>query len=304
MKKILFPFFLALFLGITLFLLFAQNDTEVSEKPVVAASIFPLYDITKQIAGDRIDVVLILPPGASPHTFEPTPSLMKELQPAEIAYLIGAELDEWAEGVLPESTVVQHLDDVVTLREYEEHEDEEAHTEEEDEHGHEGVDPHYWLSIPNAMLMADAIHASLSAQFPEYSAQFSENLSAYRLELTAADQEIRTIISQAQNKRIVTFHDAWYYFAEEYDVTIVGTFEPTAGREPTPQYLAELTRAIQKSGSKTLFSEPQLNTSSLSGFLRDLDLTVSILDPIGGIETRDTYINLMRYNAKTIFDAK
>lgn len=304
MKKVLFPLILVVFLALTLVVLFKPSQTPPTEKPVIATSIFPVYDITKHIAGDNFHVVLILPPGASPHTFEPTPSLLKQLQPAKIAFLIGANLDGWAETVLPTVTRIEHLDESVPLRFYEEDEHDEADHEDEEAHEHEGADPHYWLSIPNGMLMADAIQLTLCEEFADDCLTFSENLSVYRRELTNTDQEIRAIFSQAPNKRIVTFHDAWYYFAEEYGLTIVGTFEPTAGREPTAQYLAELSRAIKQSGLKTLFSEPQLNTSSLSGFLQDLNLSIAILDPIGGIETRDSYINLMRYNAKTIFEAK
>lgn len=271
-----------------------HQQTAPSEKPLVAATINPLYDITSNIAGDKVDVSLILPPGASPHTFEPTPATVKNLQDTQVVYAVGHGLDGWAEPVIESSGAQQiTVDQGIALKPP-------SFIDEDEEEEGDGLDPHYWLTIPNAVIIAQNIEQDLSARFPEHADVFSANLDRYLAKLQTADDQIRAKLGAVQNKNLITLHDAWYYFAEDYGLNIVGTFEPTAGREPTPQYIADLTKAVQESGSTTLYSEPQLATQSIAGFVQDNNLNIVVLDPIGGSEGRKTYIDLMLYNAETI----
>lgn len=289
MSRFLKIFILVIALGL-LVILFrqlpsSQNQTSDAK---IAATIFPIYDITKNIAGDEIEVTLILPPGASPHTYEPTPSDIKSLTDVEVVYTIGYGFDNWAD-LISESTNAEiiTLDSGIELKK--------AH---DNERGN--VDPHYWLTITNAQQIAMSITIDLSRRYPTNANAFAQNLAQYSQKLAATDEDIKTLLSQKQNKNLITMHDAWYYFADEYGQNIAGTFEPTAGREPTPQYLIELTNAIQSAGVTTLYSEPQLDNSPLESFIKDNKLTLKILDPIGGVGDRQSYIELMLYNAKTI----
>ena len=188
------------------------------------------------------------------------------------------------------------VDSGIEIRANAEDEEEEEHDEEE----HGATDPHYWLSIRNAIIISQTIADDLSQRYPEHADEFSSNLETLINDLNTADQEIRTTFTNVTNKNIITLHDAWYYFAEEYGLNITGTFEPSPGREPTPQYLVELMNAIEESGSTTLYSEPQLPITGLKSFAADNKLTIAELDPVGGVEGRDSYIELMKYNAETI----
>ena len=183
--------------------------------------------------------------------------------------------------------------------EHEDH-DEEGHDDHAHDHAHGEFDPHYWLSIPNAKIIASTIADDLSERFPESSEMFESNLEQYLVELDETNEEITEMLSGLENRSIVTFHDAWYYFGKAYDLEILGTFVPTAGREPTPQYLADLSELLEQAGTTTIYSEPQLSTESIQGFSEDLNLNVATIDPIGGSEKDDSYINLMKRNAKTI----
>jgi len=290
---------------------------ETQQNPTVAASIFPVYDIARNVAGSAVEVKLLLPPGASPHTFEPTPSILKELQGADVLYTVGHGADNWATDLLSDLGVAEMtVDRQITLREYgaqaegghehegEMHEDEHEHEDEmhEDEHGHshEGNDPHYWLSIPNAKQIARNIADDMTARWPNRAEQINTNLANYIDALDQADQEMRQALQNIENNNIVTLHDAWYYFAEEYDLEITATFEPTPGREPTPHYLATLGHAVDESGVSVIYSEPQLSTDTLEQFVADHGINIAVLDPLGGVLERDSYINMMKYNAQTI----
>ncbi|MFA6603669.1 MAG: metal ABC transporter substrate-binding protein [Patescibacteria group bacterium] len=275
------------------------SQAPAPNKPRIAATIFPLYDIARNIAGDNAEVVLVVPPGASPHTFEPLPSNIRELRGAVAIYAVGHGLDDWTEKLTAATGVERVLvDDSVNLsdlRENSEDEDGQAAGP-----GHDGLDPHYWLTMANGARIAHTIAEDLKRRLPNAAAAIDQRQMRYFEELAAADREMRRLLSGTTNRNIVTLHDAWYYFARAYDLRVAGTFEPTAGREPTPQYLKELTDGIRSTGVKVLYSEPQLASQSIASFLADNGLTLAILDPSGGVPGRDSYINMMIYNARTI----
>lgn len=281
-----------------------ENEDQGS---TVAATIFPLYDIARNVAGNSLEVKLLLPPGGSPHTFEPTPQTLKNLQDATALYVIGHGADDWVlDLVSGTDTEKIAVDKNIELREYETAHSHESESEEYEnpetghEHEHEEVDPHYWLTIPNAKIIARNIAEDLQQRYPEKENAIEQNLDSYLNELDAADQTVREKINTAENRKMVTMHDAWYYFAEEYGLEIAATFEPTPGREPTPQHLATLGRELKESGVRVIYAEPQISTDTLTPFTEDHNLSIATLDPIGGTENRKSYISTMIYNAETV----
>lgn len=271
-----------------------QRTGTVADAPAVAATIFPLYDIVRNVAPEGIKVTLVLPPGASPHTFEPTPAGVTKLHDAQVIYAIGHGIDGWAESLAENAgDDVFVVDKGIALRKAA------AGDEDGDAHeGSDGTDPHYWLSALNAMTIARTVSADLQERFPSMADGIQRAEQEYLSRLRELHTELGASIGKVANKRIVTLHDAWYYFADAYGLTIVGTFEPSAGREPTPRYLAELQAAIRDAGTTQLFSEPQIATTGFDAFVRDNGLTISVLDPIGGVPGRESYLNLMRFNER------
>ncbi len=262
----------------------------------IAATIFPIYDIARNVAGDKAEVVLITPPGASPHTFEITAEQIRKLQDTDIMLAIGHGLDDWiteARNAVPGSQV-KTVSQGVHLREFEED------YEHEEEHSHEGIDPHYWLSIDNAIKITQTIRDALSEIDPDNSSHYYNNATNYVGELESTKQIIENQFINLGAREIITMHNAWGYFAEEFDLKIVATFEPFPGQEPTLKYLAELSNTAKQYNVKTIFSEPQLSNQVLIPFLKDLDMDLAVLDPVGGLENRNSYINTMLYNAQTI----
>ncbi len=273
----------------------------VDSRPSVAVTVFPLYDIVRNVAGDDVRVELILPSGANPHTYELTPSALRRLSGIEAIYAIGHGLDEWALAVRDQvhaGYVV--VDKGITLRESSEHGDEEEDDHEgEDDHG--PIDPHYWLDARNAVTIARTVRDDLSVRFPSHAIALNERFERYAAELMVLDAELRETLSAVSDPHIVTLHDAWYYFADAYGLEVVGTYEPTAAREPTPAYLAGLIQAIRDADVRILFAEPGAGVASIASFVEDNGLEVRVLDPEGGgVPGRESYIELMRYNAATI----
>ncbi len=262
----------------------------------VAATIFPLYDVARVVGAGEIDVQLIVPPGASPHTFTFTPQGVRAIQGSQVIFAVGQGLDTWIADVqssIPGSRVVT-VDRNVQLR----HMGEDS--EHEDEHGHGEYDPHYYLSLVQMQEVTRTIAATFKELKPESSALFEARATAYVAELQALHRETADTLAPLKGASIITLHDAWGYYAHEYDLHITGTFEPAAGEEPTPQYLSRLRAAIRLDGVKVLFGEPQLSGAALESFARDTNVTIAQLDPEGGLPGRETYLAQMRYNAQAL----
>lgn len=267
--------------------------------PSVAVTSFPLQDVVASVAGPGIRVVTVMPPGSNAHTFDPTPAAVRALSGASVVYAIGHGFDDWIDTLLADAYVQKIVvDRGITLRETAEHdEEEEAGHDEEDEHG--PVDPHYWLVARNMVEVARTVASDLSTRFPDRRAEFAANLAATEARLMAADAEISRLLSEAPRKDIVTLHDAWYYFAEAYGLTLVGSFEPSAAREPSPRYLAELEKAVRDAGVSVVYKEPGMPTSGLEAFAADNGLRIVALDTVEGAAA-EPYDVIMIRNAATI----
>jgi ABC-type Zn uptake system ZnuABC Zn-binding protein ZnuA len=254
----------------------------------VAATIFPLYDIVRQVAGPVADVVLVLPPGASPHTFEPTPSNVRALDGARVLLIVGHGLDDWAVRLARGAGITRlaRVDAGIALRRA--------------QAAHGRVDPHYWLSAPNATAIAWTVAAELVRLAPDRHAEIDRALTAYLARLDAADAEVRRLLADLPTRRIATFHDAFGYFADAYGLEVVATFEPYPGLEPSPRFVVEFQKRIQAAGVRVVFTEPQLSLDALRPIARDLGVTVAVLDPLGGLPGRESYIELLLFDARAV----
>jgi zinc transport system substrate-binding protein len=268
-------------------------------KRQVAATIFPLYDISRNITGDKMDVELILPPGASPHTFEITPQRVRNLQGTKIIFKIGYGLDDWTDRLSAFLSGVQ----MVTVDKGIEFIYEDEGSQDADHHGHGGVNPHYWLSVKDAEIIANNIADNLIAIDSGNANAYQQNLKAYVAKLQELESQIAQRLQPYKGAKIVTFHDSWAYYAREFDLQIAATIEPFPGRQPTPRYLADLQNVVTSYNIHALFIEPQLSSESVESFVHDLGVRLYVLDPLGGVQGRDSYIQLMRYNTDTIVKA-
>lgn len=263
-----------------------------TQKLRVATTIYPLYDLVRQVAGSRADVTLIIPPGASEHHFEVTPRLIAELQGTQIIFAIGHGLDAWALQVasaIPNS-IIDVVDRGIAIRE----------STEKDEGP---TDPHYWLAIGNARTITNTIAENLSARDPGNAEFYRSNAETVKKNLTEEEKNLRVHLEPYRGSAILVFHDAWFYFAEDFGLEIAGAFEPFVAEEPTPRHLAELATMIREKKITTLFIEPQLSSTAIESFAEDNGLGIATLDPLGGVPGRLTYAELMRYNAEQVLSA-
>lgn len=310
MSKLLLPVGIVatIVIAISVFLLSRQET-----KPQIATSIFPLHDITKNITGDKFEVVNLLPAGASEHTYEPTFTDQQKIASSKLVFAIGLDLDNWVQELAYKSSVrsVEVFAGIQLLEGEEEHEARDvednmakpntslAHASEDPDHTH--YDPHYWLSLTNGKLIAQNIAKEIITLDPTNKDYYEQNLSDYLVKLDNALIEAKSL--SISNSKIITFHEAFAYFAQELGIEIVATIEPFPGKEPSLAYLNEVGELIKQHGVKTLFKEPQLSDAVIKALANDFGATVDTLDPIGGIGERDSYINTYLYNARTVAKA-
>lgn len=267
----------------------------------VAATIFPLYDLVRQVAGPSVEVILLVPPGTSEHTFTVKPGTIRAITDCRAIFAIGHGLDDWVARLAREAGVPRTLvvDTGIPLRRG----DSEAHSD-----GHTGsrtmsqdaVDPHYWLSIPHAMRIVQTIADTLGELDPPAQADYQQRAATYLEQLHNADAEIRRLLMDLPRRDIATFHRAFDYFAEAYGLHVVAVFEPVPGKEPGPRYVEAFQRQVRAHKLRTVFIEPQLSEVALRGLTQDLGITLRKLDPLGGSQGVESYIAMMQFNARQI----
>ena len=279
-------------------------------KLLVAATIVPLGDFCQKIGGDLVQVQVLIPPGASPHAFEPAPSVMARASQARVFVYIGAGLEPWADKLLRSRgrdgvAVVEAAQGVPLLRDTHQHHHEAAekpgrtgrHHEEESADLRQAGNPHIWLDPVLAQEISRKIAAALIQADPGHRAHYEANLKSYLAALDELDREIQQHAEKWRLRDFVSFHPSFSYFARRYKLHEVGTIEAAPGREPTPRHLQNLVAAIRKYGIKVVFAEPQLNPRVAEVIAQEAGVKVLKLDPIGGAPPYGSdYLQLMRAN--------
>ena len=285
-------------LSILLPLLIMIANHSYAEKIKVIASIVPLADFAKQVGGERIDVQLLLPPGASPHTYEPTPKALREVNDAKVFIKIGAGLENWAEKIITASgnkglIIVDSSKGIQLIRDVHSH-----HPSPITHHSslNSYADPHIWLNPVIANDIVTKIEKALIEADPENAKIYEKNALLYREKLSQLDKEISDKIKTFSIKEYVTFHPAWNYFSKRYGLRVAGVIEELPGKEPSPKHVARIVREVKRIGSKVIFAEPQFNPKIAEAIARESGARVLFLDPIGGQEGRETYMKMMRHN--------
>jgi zinc transport system substrate-binding protein len=261
------------------------------ERLKVAATLMPLESIVREIAGERIGTVLMVPPGQSPHTFDPDPGTLRDISEAEIIFKIGL-IDDWASSLSRSSGVEEFFvgegvdimtpEEVIVIGE-----------EEEEEDG----DPHYWLSIKNGKMIARNVAEKLSEIDPGGREYYENNLDDFIGRADEADIEIKNILADIPVRKMITFHDAWGYFAKDYDLEIVAVYQPSPGKDPLPMDVKSLVDEARLNGINAFFSEVQYSPAPLMSIGESEGITVIALDPLG---ERWSYLESLIDNAEKI----
>ncbi len=271
---------------------------ESTGKLKVVATIFPLADFVKNVAGDKVEIITLLPPGASPHTQELSPKVMKKVSGAKLLVANGAGLDFWIVDAVKNAAgsdmVVVGTSSAL-----------EGSLISGDEHDEGGTNPHFWLDPVLAQKQVETIAAALAMVDPDNKDFYLENAANYIAQLKSLDEEIRNTTQSFSSREFITFHPAWAYFAERYELVEAAVIEEAPGKEPSAAYIKEVVDIAKALKVKAIFAEPQFSTKAADAIAADSGAKVLLLDPIGGtgLEGRGSYIALMRYNVAQMAEA-
>lgn len=268
-----------------------------SGQPTVVVSIHPYFSLLSQIGGDRATVVRLLPPGASPHRFDPSPRDVALLTDADLIVVNGV-LDVWLDDLIAASGSRAEVISIIEAIE-----GTPAGSERQDLHRRsvpECADPHLWL---DPLLMAEVVPLlaeRLSEIDPAGADLYGANALRLRGELIALDREMHALLDPVAGAPFVPFHDAWTCFAAHYGLNLLIEIEPFPGREPSPAYLSEALALIAGTGARAVFTERQLDRRSAEVVAESAAVALHILDPLGGGEGVESYQQMLRYNARVI----
>jgi zinc transport system substrate-binding protein len=306
MKRLLLIFMMLFFL---LACISCQNiPVSKSQKLKVATSIFPIYDITKNIASDRADVFFVIPVGANPHTYEPVPAEIKRLKNVRLAIAVHEEFDGWLSDYLPEQAVLQFLKEEEHKRGQEKEHKRESKNAEKHEHG-QGAEhdenPHIWLTVKGAEGLAERICGYLTDADPKNANYYNKNLQSYLQKLEDLDNRIAAIFAAVKNRKFIQWHPAWNFFAEDYGLEIIGSIEKGHGHEPSIKEFKALIDKAKREKVKVVVLGLNIESKATETLAREIDGIVVRLDSIGdpAIKEKSTYIRLMYHNAVLLADA-
>jgi len=276
---------------LTMMLLFSacsRQQTENGSKSAVieshtlsiAVTILPQRYFLKQLLGDAIDVMVMVPPGSSPELYAPSPRQMKTLAQTELYVRVGhisietAWLEKFA-STNPTLQIVNPTQNIEFLTALAHKHDDSTSEEHTIIHG---IDPHIWLSPLLMSHYCQNLAIILTEKYPDKTQQINENLTRLTAEIDKLDKNIRLLLEPYQGKGFMVFHPAWSYFARDYGLTQWAIEDQ--GKSPSPQHLKEMSDLAQSKGIKVLFIQNQFERRSAEAISSALDIQVVELDPL------------------------
>ncbi len=282
-----------------------QAGLAAGERLTVVATTSIVADVVGAVAGDWVSLHSLVPTGVDPHAFEPTPQDLARAVAADVVFLNGFGLDSRLAEMLTaagvEAPLVSLSEGVTALS-----------LGEAEAPGSEAaaIDPHTWLDPNNVLVWVENARAGLSALVPAHAADFRDRAATYAVELQALDAQIRRDLEAipVQDRRLVTDHDEFGYFARRYGFTVVGAVIPgfSTGAEPSPQELAALEQAIRELHIRAIFVSSVVTPDLAERVAEDTGIRLVTLTAhtlTGADGPAPDYLSLMRYNVAAIVEA-
>lgn len=310
-----------------------DSSTSENKQTEVYASTFATAAIAREIGGDQVNVKMIVPPGADPHSYEPTSKQLTEIAKGDLFLLTGTTLEPYSKKIqeslkgtdvrfVETSKDVNLLESDATLHAHEEEghtEDEHAHEEEghddhaTDEHAHEEeghdhgkYDPHVWLDPTNAKAMARSITVALSKEVPKDKATFEKNLKAFDQQADELDKEFKQAVADGSKKELLVTHAAYGYLAERYGFTQLPIAGISPSDEPSQKQLAALVKEARMHDLKYVAFEETVSPKVARVIQKEIgaeSVTIHNLESVTKAQQNSSYFKLMEENVQTLKQA-
>jgi len=263
----------------------AADSTEIS----VMTSFYPLYEFTKQVGQDKVQVSLLVPPGIEPHDWEPTINELQKMHEANLIVINGIGFESWADDIdtINSSVMIVDTSTGVSLINID----------------HSGVDPHIWLNPVMAKTQVTNIVNALVKIDPTNEKYYRDNAKSYQAKLDSLDTKIKNELS-ACKKDFITFHNAFSYFSIQYDLnqhTILRSNDSHS--EPTLKTLEQIINLAKKFNIDVIFAEEALDTRTSQVIANEIGAKVLVLSPIEVGDENSNYLSKMENNLSNLKEA-
>jgi zinc transport system substrate-binding protein len=266
---------LALIVLLTIFVLSScgRFPSPPSEGLTVFVSVAPQKYFVRRIAGDLVNVEVMVEPGSDPHTYEPRPAQMASLESASAYFTVGVPFeDAWMGRITAANPSLRIVDTALGVRRVARGNDLEHDS------GEGAPDPHIWLSPSLVKIQARNICAALEEMDPEHSVTYGANLVAFEDQLDSLGREIRASLEQSGQTGFLVFHPAWGYFADEFGLEMIVV--ERGGQEPSPSELAETVTLARSRGIRVVFAQPEFSPDAPEAVAREIGGTVVTVSPL------------------------
>jgi zinc transport system substrate-binding protein len=261
---------------------------------VIVASFYPMYistiNVTKDIPNIKV-IDMTKPQTGCLHDYSVTPDDLKTLEKAKIFVINGAGMENFMGKVIKQQPQLKIVDTSIGIKLLKDKKTGEAN-------------PHLWVSISNAILQVNNIAEQLAKYDPNNAAKYRKNANEYITKLKTERTKMHKIVDKLKNRDIITFHEAFPYFAKEFNLNIVDVIEREPGSEPSAKELKETIDIVKKDKVKALFAEPQYSAKAAQTITRETNSRMYVLDPaVTGEFNYDAYIKIMDNNLKSLREA-
>jgi len=252
------------------------------KKNVVTVSILPQQYFVNKIAGDLLEVNVMIPPGASPVTYEPTPKQMQELSKSFAYFRIGhIEFEKsWMknfENMNPDMKVINTSVNANLIEPEHDHGEHDDHHH-EGHHHHHGIDPHIWTSPKEVKKQAELMYQFLVNELPEQKDIFEKNYNQFVIEIDSLDNYLSTVLTPYKGKKFLIFHPALSYIARDFGLEQISI--EIDGKEPTPANVQEIVSIARKEQIKIVFVQKQFSTHNAEVIANEINGNVVQIDPL------------------------
>jgi zinc transport system substrate-binding protein len=246
-----------------IYITFEGGRVAGEEEIGVVVTILPQADFVENVGGNKVHVTVMVPPGASPHIYEPTPSQLREVSKAKIYFKVGSGVEfeqAWMDkitGVNPDMQVIDCAKGITKMEK----------------------DPHVWLSPRNAKIMVENICDGLIEVDPEHEAYYTTNRDKYRQKLDDVDAYIHDRLDNFTTNRVfMIYHPAWGYFAEEYNLTPIVIEHK--GKAPTPKVIQDCIDKARQYNLSYIYVSPQFPTEDAEAIAHEIGGRTVFIDPL------------------------
>jgi zinc transport system substrate-binding protein len=254
----------------------------VPDKPVVSVSIIPQQYFIEQLAGDLAEVNVLVPPGASPATYEPTVSQLGKLEQSAVYMRIGyigfeqSWMDNFS-AVNPEMKLVDLSEGVDVIKD-DSGPEEDQHGHSHKGHVHHGTDPHIWMSVRNARIIVRNIHRELLLLFPEKKEYLDNRLKQFSNTIDSLDQAISGRLESLENRKFMIYHPALTYYARDYGLEQISLEKE--GKSPSPSHLKKLSDQALQEGIDIILIQSQFDSDNAKIIARETGSEIIQFDPL------------------------